>query len=144
VWLNVPNSRVRRIETNLPTQAIEANSLQGVEIDAFETARVNHVVRRVRARTIEGSDAAVAAEVVKCALGAELIRRKIGLPLDEAEPVRGDHVMEIAFAPTDGAVTLAETGKLGSNLKTDASAVARALVGLHLADGSHDSLLNAV
>ena len=61
--------------------------------------------------------------MVKRALGTELIRRKIGLPLDEAEPIRSDHVVEVALAPTDGAVALADAGKLGSNFKTDASAV---------------------
>ena len=79
---------------------------------------------RVRSRTIESSNAAVAAEVVKRAVGAELIRRKISVPLDEAEVIRGDHVVEIALSPTDGAVTLADTGELGSSLKTDASAMA--------------------
>jgi len=62
--------------------------------------------------------------VVQRALGAELIRRKINLSLDEAEPIRSDHVVEVALAPTDGAVALADAGKLGSNLKTNASAVA--------------------
>ena len=65
----------------------------------------------------------MATEVVKCAFGAELIRRKISLALDEAESIRGDHVVEVALAPTDRTVALADAGKLGSNLKTDASAV---------------------
>jgi hypothetical protein len=86
----------------------------------------------------------VAAEVVQRALGAELIRRKIGLPLDEAESVRSDHVVEIALAPTNGAIALADAGKLGSDLKTDASAVTRALVGFHLVEGGDVSLPSAV
>ena len=64
------------------------------------------------------------AEVVKRALGAELICRKISLALDEAESIRGHHVVEVALAPTDGTVALADASKLGSNLKTDALAVA--------------------
>jgi len=86
---------------------------------------------------IEGSNAAVAAEVVQRALRAELIRRKISLPLDEAEPIRSDHVVEVALAPTDRTIAFTHAGKLGSNLETDASAVTGALVGFHLAGGSH-------
>jgi len=43
--------------------------------------------------------------------------------LDEAEPIRGDHVVEVALAPADGAVAFTDACKLGSNFKTDASAV---------------------
>lgn len=68
----------------LPTLAIEENPLDGVEIDAVEAASVDHVVVGIRARTIEGGNATVATEVVKRAFGAELIRRKISLALDEA------------------------------------------------------------
>lgn len=66
----------------------------------------------------------MATEVVKRALGAELIGRKIRLALDEAESIRGDHVVEVALAPTDRTVALADASELCSNLKTDALAVA--------------------
>jgi hypothetical protein len=62
--------------------------------------------------------------VVQRALGAELIRRKISLPLDQAEPIRGDHVVEVALAATDRTIAFTHACKLGSNLKTDAPAVA--------------------
>jgi len=119
----LPDARVRGVGAQLPALPIEGNPLDGIKIDAFKTAGVDHVIGGIRSRTIEGGNAAVAAEVVKRALGTELIRRKISLPLDEAEPIRGDHVVEVALAPTDGAVALADAGKLGSDLKTDASAV---------------------
>ena len=119
-----PDARVRSVRAQIPAFPIEANPLERVKVDAFKTAGVDHVVGGVRSRTIESSNAAVAAEVVKRAVGAELIRRKISVPLDEAEVIRGDHVVEIALSPTDGAVTLADTGELGSSLKTDASAMA--------------------
>lgn len=137
-----PNSRVRGVGAQFPVLPIEGDPLDGIQIDAVEAAGVDHVVGGIRARAIEGGDAAVAAEVVQRALGAELIGRKIGLALDEAEPIRGDHVVKVALAPADGAVALADAGKFGSNLKMDASAVTGALVGFHLATGSHASLPN--
>jgi hypothetical protein len=136
----LPDARVWGVGAQLPVLPIEGNPLDGIEIDAFKTAGVDHVIGGIRSRTIEGSDAAVAAEVVQRAIGAELIRRKISLPLDEAEPIRRDHVMEIALATADGAVALADAGELGSNLELNPSAVAGALLGFHPADGSHASL----
>lgn len=53
----------------------------------------------------------------------ELISLKISFPLDDTEPSGGDHVVELTLAPADGTVALADAGKLGSNLETDASAV---------------------
>ncbi len=105
--LKLPDSRVRRIGTNLPAETIEGNSLDEIKIDALKTAGVDHVVGGIRSRTIEGSNAAVAAEVVKRALGAELIRRKISLPFDEAEPIRGDHVVKVALTPSDRTIAFA-------------------------------------
>jgi hypothetical protein len=86
----------------------------------------------------------VATEVVKRAFGAELIRCKISLALDEAESIRGHHVVEVALAPTDRTVALADASELGSNLKTDALTMARALVGLHLCDGRHASFTHGI
>ncbi len=62
--LDLPDSRVWCIGTNLPAEAIEANALQGVQINTFEAPYVDHVVLGLRARTEEGGDAAIAAEVV--------------------------------------------------------------------------------
>jgi|SRR3990170_1137599 len=76
-----PDARVRGVEAQFPALPIEGNPLDGVEIDAVKAAGVDHVIGGIRPRTIKSSDAAVAAEVVKRALGAELIRRKIGPPL---------------------------------------------------------------
>ena len=137
--LNLPDSRVRRIGTNLPAETIEGNPLDGIKIDALKTAGGDHVVGGIRSRTIEGSNAAVAAKVVKRAPGAELIRSKISLPFDEAEPIRGDHVVEVALAPADGTVAFADAGELGSNLELDPSAVAGASIELHFGVCEHRS-----
>ena len=106
-----------------PALPIEGNPLDRVKINAIKTTGIDHVVGRIRSWTIKGGNAAVAAEVVKRALGAKLIRRKISLPLDEAEPIRGDHVVEIALAATDRAIALAHACKLGANLEPHAPAV---------------------
>ena len=119
-----PDARVRSVGAEVPALTIEGDSLHGVKINAVKTAGVDHVIGRICSRTIEGSDAAVAAEMVQRALGAELIRRKISLLLDEAELIRGDHVVKVALAPADRAIALADAGKLGSNFKADVSAVA--------------------
>jgi hypothetical protein len=139
--LNLPDSRVRRIGTSLPAEAIEANSLQGVQIDAFETARVDHVVRGVGARTVEGSNTAVATEVVECTTRAELIRRKGFVSLHEMESIWRYHVMEVALTLADRAIAFAHPRKLGSNLELDATAMARTSIGLHFAGGCHASSL---
>ena len=78
-WL--PDACVRGVGAQFPALPIEGNPLDGIKIDAVKAAGVDHVIGGIRSRTIEGSNAAVAAEVVKRALGAELIRRKIGPPL---------------------------------------------------------------
>ena len=119
-----PDARVRGVRAHLPALPIEGNPLDRIKIDVFKTAGVDHVIGGIRSRTIERSDAAVAAEVVKRALGAELIRRKISLPLDEMDPIRSDHVVEVALAPADGAVAFTHAGKLSANLEPNPSAVA--------------------
>ncbi len=75
--------------------------------------------------------------MVKRAHGNELIRSKISLPFDEAEPIRGDHVVEVALTPTDRTIAFAHACKLGSNLEPNASAVTGALVSLHGDGGIH-------
>jgi len=77
----IPDARVWGVRAQFPACAVEGNSFDGIKIDAVKTAGVDHVIGGIRSRTIEGSNAAVAAEVVQRALGAELIRRKIGPPL---------------------------------------------------------------
>lgn len=126
----LPDARVRGVGAQLPALPIEGNPLDGIKIDAVKTTGVDHVIGGIRSRTIERSNAAVAAEVVQRALGAELIRREISLPLDKAEPIRGDHVVEVALAPANRAIAFTHAAKLGSNFKTDASAVTRALISL--------------
>ena len=140
----LPDALVWCVRAQLPALPIEGNPLDGIKINAFKTAGVDHVIGRIRSRAIKRSNATVAVEVVKRALGAELIRRKISLALEEAKSIRGDHVVEVALAPADGTVALADASKLGSNLKADAPAVTRALIGFHLADCRHSSLLNTV
>ena len=76
-----PDARVRGVEAQFPALPVEGNPLDGIEIDAVKATGVDHVIGGIRSRTIERSNAAVAAEVVQRALGAELIRRKIGPPL---------------------------------------------------------------
>ena len=115
--LNLPDSRVRRIGTSLPAEAIEANSLQGVQIDAFKTACIDHVVRRVGARAVEGSDTAVATEVMERTTRAELICRESFLSLQETESIWRYHVMEVALTLADRAIAFAHSRKLGSNLE---------------------------
>jgi hypothetical protein len=122
--LDVPDSRVWCIGTNLPTEAIEANALQGVQINAFEAPRVDHVVLGLRARTVEGGDAAVAAEVVYRTPSTELICRQGVLSLQETESIRRDHVVEIALTPADRAIALAHPRKLGSDLELDPTTMA--------------------
>jgi hypothetical protein len=139
--LDLPDSRVGRVRTSLPAEAIEANSLQGVQIDAFETARVDHVVRGVGARTVEGSNTAVATEVVERTPRAELIRRKGFLSLHELESIWRYHVMEIALALADRAIAFTHPRKLGSDLELDATAVTRTSIGLHFPDRCHASRL---
>src|SRR5262249_15845084 len=104
-------------------------------VDAFEASRVHHVAGWIGARAIEGRDAAVAAEVMERAPGAELVRRELGLALQEAEAVRGDHVVQVALAPADRAIGFADTGELGPDLELNAPAVARPAIGLHRAPG---------
>src|SRR5262245_5762098 len=76
----LPDARVRGVRPQLPALPIEGDTLDEIQVDAFETTGVDHVVGGIRSRTIEGGNAAVTAELVKRALGAELIRRKISLP----------------------------------------------------------------
>jgi hypothetical protein len=137
--LNLPDSLVRRIGTSLPVEAIEANSLQGFQIDAFETACVDHVVRGVGARTVEGRNTAVATEVMERTTRAELIRRKGFLSLNEMESIWRYHVMEVTLTLADRAIAFAHARKLGSNLELDPTAMARPSIGLHLAGGCHAS-----
>jgi hypothetical protein len=140
--LNFPDSRVRRIGTNLPAEAIEANALQGVQIDALETARVDHVVLGVGTRTVEGGDTAVATEVMECTTRAELIRRKGFFSLHEMESISRYHVMKVAPTLADRAIAFAHPRKLGSNLELDTTAMARTSIGLHFAGGCHASPLS--
>lgn len=111
--LNLPDSRVRRLGTTLPAETIEANSLQGVEIDILQTTCVHHVVRRIGAWTVEGSDTAMATEVMERTPCPELIRRKVLLSSDEAEAIWRYHVMEVTLPTADRAIAFAYPGKLG-------------------------------
>ena len=119
-----PYPRVRRIRTNLPVEAIELHSFQPVQINALETARLNHVVLGLRARTIEGCDPAVATEVMECSARTELIRCKSLLSLDETESIGRDHVVKVALTPADRAIAFADSCELGSNLELDPTTMA--------------------
>ncbi len=139
--LNLPDSLVRRIGTNLPAEAIEANSLQRVEINAFETARVDHVVLRIRARTVEGSDTAVAAEVMDRSPCAKLVRRKSFLSLHETESIWRYHMVEVTLTPADRAIAFAHPRKLGANLELDPTTMTRTSIRFHFAGACHGSSL---
>src|SRR5262249_58199443 len=67
--------------------------------------------------------------------GTELIRRELGLSLNQAESVRGDHVVKVALAPADRAIALADARELGPDLELNAPAVAGPTVGVHRAPG---------
>jgi hypothetical protein len=138
--LNLPDSRVRRIRTDVPAEAIEANPLQGVEIDAFETACVYHVVRRIRARAVEGSDTAMATEVMESAPHAELIGRNVLLSSDETESIWRYHVVEVTLPTADRAIAFAYPSKLGSNFELHPATMARTSIGFHSAFRHHVSL----
>lgn len=119
----LPDPFVGGIRTRLPAQPIEGNAFQGIEINVLEAARIDHVVRRVSSRTVKGRDTAVATEVMESTLGPELIRGEVRFSLDEAELIRGDHVVQVTPAPADRAIAFADTCKLGSNLELNTSAV---------------------
>src|SRR5262249_1572345 len=131
----VPDPRIRSIGAKLPPLPVEGHSLHGVEVDALEAPRVHHVVGRIGARPVERRNAAVAAEVMQRAPGTELIRRELGLSLNQAESVRGDHVVKVALAPADRAIALADARELGPDLELNAPAVAGAAVGVHRGPG---------
>ena len=83
----------------------------------------------------------MAAEVMKRALDAELIRREVVLALNQAESVGRDHVVKVAFTPADRAIALAHPRELGSNLKLHAATVAGAVIDFHLGVSRHVFLL---
>ena len=99
--LKPPNPSIRRIGMALPAETIETYSLQSVKVDAFQTARIDHVIFGVCARTIEGSDAAMTTEVVERASGSEPVRRQNILSADKTESIWRDHVMEVSLTLAD-------------------------------------------
>jgi len=137
--LSLPDSRIWRIGTNLPAEPIEANSLQGLQINALEATRVDHIVRGVSARTIKRRHAAVAAEVMECPTGAELIRRQGLISLNETKSIWRYHVMEVTLAPANRAIAFAHPRQLGANLELNPAAMAGASIGLHILRGRHAS-----
>jgi len=120
---------------------VEANKFQGVQVDAFETACIDHVVLGVGARAVEGRDTAVAAKVMKRAVVTELIRRQGVLHFHKTESIRRYHVMEVSLAPADRAIAFAHARKVGSDFELDPTAMAGASIGFHFAASSHASLL---
>jgi hypothetical protein len=83
----------------------------------------------------------MATELVQRALRAELIRREIVLALNEAESVGRDHVVKVTFTLADRAIAFTYPRELGSDLKLDATAVARASIGFYSGVRRHTFLL---
>jgi hypothetical protein len=104
----------------------------GAEVDVIETAGVHHIIVGVRSRAVKGRDAAVTTELMPRPLRTEPIGREILLSLEEAKAVRGNHVVEIALAPADGAVAFADSGEIGPNLEPNPPAVTGTSVELHI------------
>src|SRR5262245_66241798 len=127
-----PRSRVRGIRRRSPPASVDPLDLQGGEVNAVEAAHVHVVPLRVRPGPVEAGDAAVAAEVMTCRLGPELVGRHVVGAGKQAEAVRGNLVMEVPQAGADGAVALARPREVRRDLEANTPAVAAARVGCHL------------
>jgi hypothetical protein len=67
--------------------------------------------------------------------GTELIRREGVFALEQTESIGRYHVVEVPLTPADRAVALAYARKVRTDLKPDATAMTRTLIGLHFATG---------
>jgi len=125
-----PDACIRGVGTRFPALSVEFFYLEVREVDAFEAAKVDHVLRGVGSWSVERRHAAVAAEEMTRDAGSELIGRKIFATEKHTKSFRSNEMMQVSLLTADRAVALARTRKIGGDLESDSAAVTAAIVGL--------------
>src|SRR5512134_2377468 len=88
----------------LPVPAVEMPDLDPLEVDALHAAQVHVDLVRVRARLVEGGDAAAPAEVVLRRAGPEPVGGEALGGGQQAEALARHVPVQVGLAPADRAV----------------------------------------
>lgn len=126
-----PDACIRGVGTRFPALSVEFFYLEVREVDAFEAADVDHVLRGVGSWSVERRHAAVAAEEMTGDAGSELIGREIFATGKHTKSLRSKEMMQVSLLAADRAVALGRTRRVGSDLESDSAAVTAAIVGLN-------------
>src|SRR2546428_1748218 len=108
----------------LPMLAVEGVGTDVCQVDAVEAADFDAELVGIRARHVEGVNAAMPAEGVLGGSRVELVGRELVLAAQQLEPFRRHDEMQKAFLGADRAIALGDVREVRSDAKANAAAMA--------------------